>query len=135
VQPTHHVAPELQQQCPHGHAATATGDFLCSFSEPFERFLRPYDSSSPYLKAEKGAVGQVRDVALLAVDHQLELGFDESPDAPHHPLGGVEAPDLNQEVVGITRKALAAPFQFVLMTCLTCYVLFVSARKRFGDSR
>src|SRR5258705_1944580 len=57
VQPTHHVAPELQQQCPHGHAATATGDFLYSFSEPFERFLRPYDSSPAYLEPEEGAVG------------------------------------------------------------------------------
>jgi len=47
----------------------------------------------------------MRGLALLTVDDQLELGFDELRDVLHHPLGGAAAPDQNQEIVGSTAQS------------------------------
>src|SRR5689334_15944708 len=102
VQPPDRVAPQFPQHAEGRNPAAAAGDFSNPLLEPCLCFPGPLDPAPAYLEAKERTLTERRSLALLAVDHQLEPGFDITGDALHHPLGGTQALDQNQEIIGVT---------------------------------
>jgi hypothetical protein len=79
-----------------------------------QRLVGPADLVALDREAQEAAFTHRRDLAFGRVRLELEGAFEVPCDAAHHPLCSAFALDDNDQVVGVAREAVAAPFQLAV---------------------
>jgi len=91
----------------HGDEPGPAGQFLELSFEFTEGLLRPVNLGPTEGETEKGSLICRDDTALLLVDPEFEMTFQEAFQASHDPFSRLAALHQNDEVVGIAGETMA----------------------------
>ena len=112
--PPSKILPKLVQPVPHGDSPTASCEFLDPVLEVGEGLLSPAYFAAYDREPEEAALTHRCHLAFGEVDLELEGAFQIPRDGTHHPLSSAFAFDQNDHVIGIARKAVTPPLQFLV---------------------
>ena len=115
VEPAGDVAAQFVDDVPHAVPPIASGHFPHPLLEPCVGLGRPHrPPACADLEAQKSALLERRGLAFDPADYQPEPSFHEPCQGGHHPFGRLRALHHDEEIIGVTSKAMPAAFEFLV---------------------